>query len=295
MKKNLLSLVTLFLCFQSLVMAQSPGTVKSTIFDPDSILVGNRQLPSVFLVGSFHFGYYNLDAYKTKEEDQVDVLSPKRQAEMQELMEYIYRFKPNKIAVESGPITGYLMHRYKSYRNGEKPLARDEMEQIGFRIMEHFNLDTIYGVNDVPVMYDLYDGKDSLTFRPVLDEMYADWDFSSDDEISLKYKEFYNYDDQLALKTNLLDYFKYMNSDKVLDRGFGAYLAGDFKLGDTRGADALAMHWYSRNLRIFRHIQQITTSPEDRILVLFGAGHIEILKHLFECTPEYRFVKFGDL
>jgi hypothetical protein len=128
-----------------------------------------------------------------------------------------------------------------------------------------------------------------------MDSIYKDWDFRSDDPVSNLYKTWYGYKDQLALTMPLLDYFKYSNSDKVLNRGYGAYLAGDFKLGNTRGADALAMHWYSRNLRIFRNLQQITTSPEDRVLVLFGSGHIQILKQLFECSPEFRLIKFNDL
>lgn len=51
----------------------------------------------------------------------------------------------------------------------------------------------------------------------------------------------------------------------------------------------------NRNIRIFRKIQQITTSPKDRILVLFGFGHIQLLKYFFECAPEFKLVKFGDL
>lgn len=293
--KKLIQLLVMFVFHFCYLSAQTAAVDKPEMFDPDSILVGGRALPKVLLVGSFHFEYYNLDAHKTGEEEQVDILSSQKQLEMQELMAYIYKFKPNKIAVESGPVTGYLMRRYEDYRNGLMPLKRDETEQIGFRVMEHFNLDTIYGVNDWPLVFDLYDGKDSLTFRPVLDSIYENWDFKNDDEMSKRYSEYYDYDDKLALKIPLLDFFKYMNSDKALARGYGAYLTGDFKLGDKRGADALAMHWYSRNLRIFRHLQQITTSPEDRILVLFGAGHIQILKQLFESSPEYELVKFGDL
>ena len=30
-------------------------------------------------------------------------------------------------------------------------------------------------------------------------------------------------------------------------------------------------------------------------LLLHGAGHIGILKHLFECTPEFELVKLGKL
>jgi hypothetical protein len=37
----------------------------------------------------------------------------------------------------------------------------------------------------------------------------------------------------------LLNYFKYRNTGKVLDRGFGAYLNGDFKLDTKRGADIM--------------------------------------------------------
>lgn len=263
--------------------------------DPDAILVGKRKLPEVFLVGTFHFAYYNFDAHKTSKDQQVDILSVQKQAEMKELLDYIAKFRPTKIAIEAGRNTGYLLKKYKAYRAGERALSKDEIDQIGFRLMQRFNLDTIYGVNDMTLEYDLYNSKDSNTFRPVLDSIFTGWDFSSDDTISKLYSEHYKANDALALKMSLLNYFKYTNSDKNLNRGFGAYLNGDFNLGDTRGADGLALHWYSRNLRIYRHIQQITTSSNDRILVLFGRGHIEILKHLFECSPQYKLVKFGEL
>lgn len=268
---------------------------QNVTYNPDDILVAQRKQPTVLLVGSFHFAYYNLDAHKVAKENQMDILSEQKQKELKELLDYIYRFKPTKIAVESGRNTGYLMKKYREWKKGDRALGKDEREQIGFRILEKFGLDTIYGVDDQGLVLDLYDGSDSLSFRPVLDTIYADWDFQSDDTISKAYSQYYKKKDALILQMNLLDYFKLANSDKNLNRGYGVYLVGDFKLGDTRGADALAMHWYSRNLRIFRHIQQISTSPEDRILVLYGTGHIEILKHLFECSPEYKLIKFSEL
>ena len=288
-RKLTLIIIVLFLSGISFTMH-----AQKLVPDPDSILVGNRKQPAIFLVGCFHFAYYNFDAHKISKDDQLDILSDQKQKEMQELLEYLYKFKPTKIAVEGGRNTGYLMNRYRAYKAGKEP-GKDEIDQIGFRLMDKFGLDTIYGVNDVTLLSDLYDSKDSLVFRPVLDSIYQDWDFTSNDPISKIYSQYYKENDKLALKMSLLDYFKYTNTDKILDRGYGAYLNGDFKLGNTRGADALAMHWYSRNLRIYRHIQQITTSPDDRILVIFGRGHIEILKHLFECSPEYKLVKFNDL
>ena len=67
----------------------------------------------VLLVGSFHFGYPGQDAHKTSEEDKIDILSEEKQKEVQELSDYIARFKPTKIMVETGANTGYLMRRYE--------------------------------------------------------------------------------------------------------------------------------------------------------------------------------------
>ncbi len=288
MKKVYLLLIALAYSTFSLY-AQTTGP------DPDDILVGNRKQASILFVGSFHFAYYNLDAHKTDKDKQIDILSEQKQKELTELLNFIAKFKPTKIAIEAGRNTGYIMHNYRAWKRGERQLTKNEIEQIGFRLMDRFKLDTVYGVDDGTILYDLYDGKDSNYFRPVLDTIYADWDFQSNDTISTLYKANYKKNDELNKEMTLLNYFKYFNSDKSLNRGYGAYLVGDFKLGDTRGADALAMHWYSRNLRIFRHIQQITNSPNDRILVLYGKGHVEILKHLAECSPEYKLVKFGEL
>lgn len=263
--------------------------------DPDSILVGERQLPRVLLVGTFHFEYYDLDAHVTDKEKRVNVMEPRRQKEMEELVEYIARFKPTAIAVEAGPNTTWLMKRYRHYKASDSLVNADEMAQIGFRLMDRFALDTIHGVDASALVEDLWEHRDSLQIRPLLDSIYADWDFQSDDATSQRYSTWYGSFDKYHVKHSLLNSFLYQNSDKALDRDYGAYLSGDFKLGSYRGADALAMHWYSRNLRIFRNIQELALKPEDRLLVLFGAGHVAILKQLFTCSPEYELVKFGDL
>ena len=85
----------------------------------------------------------------------------------------------------------------------------------------------------------------------------------------------------------MLKYFKYLNAPNNLRRDFGAYLVGDYKLCETKRADILAMDWYDRNLRIFRNLQNIDAKPNDRILVLFGSGHIAILDQLLASSPEY--------
>jgi hypothetical protein len=261
--------------------------------DPDEILIENPKRPKVLLVGSFHFNYPNLDAHKVDKKDQLDILSPEKQREVEELVDYIARFRPTKIMVEAGRNTGYLVNDYKRWLAGE-PIRRDETRQIGFRLMKRLGLDTLYGVNSASLLYDMYHSEDSAQIEFV-EKLTEGYDYQSDDPWSKRYTEFYDYETQMTLQASLLDNFKYMNSEKVLRRSWGAYLVGDFRIGEQRGADVLAIGWYDRNLRIYRNIQRIETDPEDRILVLFGAGHIPILKNLFESCPEFELVHFDEL
>lgn len=263
--------------------------------DPDRILVGGEPLPKVLLVGTFHFEYYDLDAHVTDKDQRVNVKEPKRQQEMLELVDYIARFKPTAVAVEAGPNTGWLMKRYRDYQRTDSLPRADEREQIGFRLMKRFGLDTLYGVDAPTLLESLWDHRDSLQLHPILDSVYADWDFTSDDAISQRYSALYRSFDVYHVDHSLLESFLYHNANRTLDRDYGAYLNGDFKLGQYRGADGLAMHWYARNLRILRNIQELQLKPTDRLVVIFGAGHMGVLKHLFECTPEFELVKFGEL
>ncbi len=276
--------IILFVLATSISLAQN-------LKDPDYFLVPNKyNLPKIFLVGCFHFEYYNLDANKTAKEKQIDILSEQKQKELKALLDYISIFKPTKILIEATPEYN-AMKRFKRYKSGEKQLKKDEREQIGFRLAERFKLDTIFSVDSPSIADDLSESKDSMVIRPYLDEVFKDYKFKSNENYT-KYSE---YQTELELKLSLLDYFKYLNSPAVLIRDYGAYLLGDFKLGEYRGADALAIDWYNRNLRIFRNIQKVTTSKNDRILVLFGSGHISILDQLLNCSPEYNYIKFNDL
>lgn len=290
------SLFLMFL-FASTVSCQTIPQADVLLLDPDAILQKEDSIPQVLLVGSSHFAYYGADAHVTEEENQVNYLSPERQKEMRELVQYIAQFKPTKIAVELNSNSSYhqkFVDQFKAYANENAELKVNEINQIAFRLMKQFQLDSLYGVNAYGVVRDLSKVGDTVVLDPILDSIYKDWDFRNDEEVSQRYNEWYEVEDQLALDHTILDYFKHMNAEKIIDRGWGAYLVGDFKNGSYEGADALAMHWYSRNLRIFRNIQNIT-EPNDRVLVLFGAGHMTILKYLFQCSPEFDLVRFGSL
>jgi hypothetical protein len=256
--------------------------------DPDSILQRHYTPTDVLLFGTFHFAYYNLDAHKVDSKNQVDVLSEQGQKELAELIDQLAVFKPSKIVIESGVNTGYLMHQYRNWLEGKTLLESDEIYQIAFPLMKRFKLDTLYGVDAGTLVWTLYDSKDSLCMRAPLDSIFKDWDFQSDDEMSKRYSSYYKFKDSLTTQLPLTAILRYMNTRKYRERTYGSYLCGDFTNGqNTEGADALALHWYSRNLRIFRNIQKLRSSADDRILVIYGAGHMGILDHLFRASPEF--------
>jgi len=266
-----------------------------------SVLISAQKKPAeyfptpktkVLVVGSFHFDYPNLDAHKTEKGDQVDVLSPKTSKEVTELINYIKKFKPTKIAIEAWP-NWNANQKLKEYKEGKHTNQRDERYQIAMRIAKELALNELYSIDVSSVLDDLQErfGKaDSLYFK----NLSTDYDFLSNDAISKQYNDFFKNSEPKNFKS-LLELFKYMNSKEYHKYEYGAYLTGDFKLREHDGADMLALYWYNRNLRMFRNIQNIPHNSEDRILVIAGNGHASVLRQLFTSSPEFDYTEFDSL
>ncbi len=47
------------------------------------------------------------------------------------------------------------MNKYRAYQKRDLVLGRDEIWQIAFRLLSKFDLDTLYGVNAVPLADEL--------------------------------------------------------------------------------------------------------------------------------------------
>ncbi len=239
-------------------------------------------------MGTFHFDYPGLDAHKTAALDKIDVLLEPKKSQVTQLVDYIKRFRPTKIAIEAFPQWNATA-KLRQYKKGQMRDKRDERYQLAMRIANEMGIDTLYSVDANP--YDMELSKmDSVYF----DKFFKDFDFKSDDPYAGMMTNWYRYEESLQSQLPLLDYFKRSNSRNSHELTFGAYLIGDFKLDDTRGADILSIWWYNRNLRIFRKLQQIST-PQDRLLVIIGNGHAAVLRQLLECSPEYEFVELESL
>jgi len=284
MKSIQLSLIIAILCFA----CNKPNKDQQIILKPASDYFP-KEKTQVLVVGTFHFDYPGLDAHKTSDEDKIDVLKEPKKSEVTELVGYIKKFKPNKIAIEAFD-SWNATEKLKQYKTGAFRDKRDERYQLAMRIANEMQLDTLYAIDANTMSEDLEKIDSSYT-----NTLFKDFDFQSDDPYNTFVFDWITEDEKILPKVNLLEYFKHFNSKESHQYGYGAYLVGDFKLDNLRGADILASWWYNRNLRIFRKLQEITESPDDRILVIFGNGHAAILRQLLDASPEYEFVEFDSL
>ena len=243
----------------------------------------------VLVLGTIHFDYPNLDAIKTSQEDQLDVLSEKKQREITELIDYIKRFQPTKIAIEAWD-SFKATEKLRRYKKGDYRDKRSERYQLGMRLATELDLDTLYSIDTEPMIADLANMDSTYVAK-----MAENYDFQSSDPFHQMSTEYLNAVNKLPAKMNLLQYFKKLNSLEHHQYVLGTYLTGDFKLDEQRGADVLSIWWYNRNLRLFRKIQEMNTGNNDRILVIFGVDHAAILRHLIESSPEFEFIEFNNL
>ncbi|HUG40051.1 MAG TPA: DUF5694 domain-containing protein [Longimicrobiales bacterium] len=216
-----------------------------------------------------------------------DILSPRRQAELAELLVVLERFRPTRIAVEVAfHDDDVLSGRYAAYLNGDRELTRNETEQIGFRLAKQLGHTSVYPV-DADGEYPYPRLQDYAQARGHGRQLES-WT-----EAARKGAEAWSA--YLASHT-LLEALLFMNDDHYA----AALLAADYglaHLGDPwnwAGPD-LVSDWFRRNIRIYSNILDLVESPEERILVIFGAGHLGWLRHNFATDPKVRLRQLADL
>lgn len=235
----------------------------------------------VMLLGTFHFDNPGLDELN----HEIDMMTEQRQAEIKEVVRRLEAFRPTKIAVEA-PLgaDARLQAHLAGYRAGEFDLPASEVYQVGFRLARRLGHQRLYPVDawarqcDSEQAFLAYleeHGIHEERFRDQINEPIW-WD---------RFTKLWQNNTQLLKTVALWEYLAYINSDEQIRLSHGIYLAWpDGDPGDYRVADFMTGWWYNRNLRIYANIKRITESPEDRILVIYGSGHLPILRHCVETS-----------
>ena len=252
--------------------------------------------PTIMILGSGHLANPGADAYNFKMDD---VLAPKRQRELEQLVVQLKEFRPTKVALEVDErFEPEINANYQGYLKGAYELQRGEWDQIGFRLAKQMGHPKLYGVDYWPEQNPFLpedldsDLMDSDKFARAhnqehllssVEDYYADADVEFQEEedgrvwiVPLKYE-------------SIIDMYIRGNEPERLRAEHQLYLRGArIGLGDQYpGANWLSHYWYDRNLKIFVNLTRITESTDDRILLIIGGGHVYLVQQFLEDSGDY--------
>jgi hypothetical protein len=236
----------------------------------------------VLVLGVYHMANPGRDIFNIQADD---VLAPKRQAEIAQLIEALKKFRPTKIAVEAAVGDGRISSRYADYVAGKYELTRNETEQIGFRLANQLGHKAIYPVN--------VEGE--FPFQRIVNYAKASGRSKDLDAMLEQGGRVVAALNAYLASHTILETLLYMNSDDKVAEDVGVYyrLAHFSEPGDWAGAEVVS-EWFRRNMRIYSNIVQIADSPNDRVLVIYGAGHLGWLRHNFASDPNFRLRKLAE-
>jgi hypothetical protein len=234
----------------------------------------------VMILGTYHFANPGRDVIK---QDIDDVLQPKRQAELEDLVTRLAVWKPDRIAVE-WPVsqTDTVRARYARYIAKTLPPNRNEVVQVGFRLASRLGHAAVFPIDDDSFL-DLNDSlKAVFQRRPEFKQ-------TRDSIVAILQKEA-DATSTWRRTTTIREHLLRLNTDEALHGGnslgmFGGYLpAGE---GQNYGGPQFLTQWYARNFNMAHNLTRMLQPDVRRILVVVGSGHIPPLRNLLDEAPQF--------
>ncbi len=232
--------------------------------------------PQVLILGTYHMGGSS-DYIQTSTDD---VLSSRRQREIEALVDALAAFRPTKIMVEA-PLArdSALNARYGRYAAGQDTLRRNETDQIGFRLAKRLGHGRVYAIDY---------SQDEDIGRVV------GWAAQHGDTGFVNLVQWFGARMQARSDSlrgiTVSESLRRLNSPAEDALGQSAYLRMARVGRDSTyvGADVVAGR-YARNLKIFANLARLT-EPGDRVLVIYGAGHGKLLRDFVRESPDLELV-----
>jgi hypothetical protein len=231
---------------------------------------------AIALLGVYHFSNPNQDQFNVKSDN---VLTEKRQKELDTLANDLARFKPTHIALEFDRNDREADEHYQKYLKDEYKLGADEREQIGFRLARLLGHQHIYPVDESSLKLDFEPGELAADFSDLLQQLSETGNRIIGD-----------INNWVANKSigAVLSQLNSAGMDKINIDLYYRYLLPIGKGSQQPGVDAAA-RWYKRNLYILHHIKEIVSADKcgKKILVIFGQGHTAMLKQFLQYSSEF--------
>ena len=232
----------------------------------------------VMLLGTFHFAGSSTDAVSTP----MDVRTPARQAELEDLAARLARWAPEQIAVEwPASFADSTTARFARYvAAGGVTRSQDETVQLGFRLARRLGHATVH-----PIDHQMPIGNDSiealLARRPDLRRR--------GDSVTAALQAAAKAKEQGYAGRSLADLLAEGNSEAGLHGGnsgamFNFLAAGE---GNNRGGPQLLARWYERNFYMAHNLTRVLRPGTRRVLVLAGSGHVPPLRNILDESPDF--------
>jgi hypothetical protein len=221
------------------------------------------------VLGSYHMASPGRDLHNSRVDD---VMAPRRQQEIAALLEVLKRFNPTKVAIEASVTSQSARREYADYVAGRYTLAPNEIDQIGYQLARKMGHSEIYPVDE--------DG--DFPFYRVRNYAVANGKKNLFDAAQAVTAERVRTQDAYLATHTILQYLALLNSDSSSARAVGEYYNSFLPFGEPweyAGADLIAS-WFQRNLRIYSNVRGLIQSPDDRILVIYGYGHLGWLRQI---------------
>lgn len=263
--KKLLSIIFLFNAVLS-AGGQPPAN--------DAITKKNR----IALLGTYHFNNPNQDQFNVNSDD---ILSEKRQKEIEQLTKKLATYQPTHIALEFNAGDTAIDARYQRYLKGQHILDNSEREQIGFRLAKMLGHAHVYPVDAPAIQLDFNPGELGNDYGYLLEQLGKTGD-SIMEQINGWVKQY--------SISQILSRLNSAEMDNMNVQLYYQYILPIGKADNQPGLEAVT-RWHKRNLLILHHIMKLTEGKSNqRILVIFGQGHTAMLKQFLENSSEFDLV-----
>ncbi|HTZ97672.1 MAG TPA: DUF5694 domain-containing protein [Terriglobales bacterium] len=236
----------------------------------------------VLVLGTFHMANPGRDVFNLQVDD---MKAPKRQAEIAAFVENLKTFRPTKIAVEAPLGDDKTNQHYRDYLAGKYELTANEVDQVAFRLAKEMGLKQVYPID---IMGDFpYEAVADFAKKNGKEQL-------MNDIVSVAPRELEK-ESNILKNGTVTDLFLHINAEEQVREGNALYMgmarfAGN---GEYPGPDLMAA-WYRRNARIFANLRNLMDSPDDRVLVIYGAGHAYWLQRNVLDSDDLALEKLAD-
>lgn len=243
-------------------------------------------MTEILLLGSFHFLESSIDFYSSEIQNELDLITRK-----------LLTFNPAVIAVEAAAkAQEYIDKSYEIFdlmdlqdRNkmqnetlgeiymfGQKyPITyNNESIQIGYRLGKMLAHSKVYAIDDDTILnMDVMYNKPPSSLKEAMNALHADMNKHMNDTI--------------------VDMYKYYNSEEWSKLNHSIYIqANMISAGNNYAGAEMVTKWYERNLKIFSNIQRLADTYR-RIFIIYGAGHLKILRDLINADSNLKLIDAG--